>query len=65
MIVPTYEVRAFPTGQLLHTAPSYELADNWRLRFHQAASVIPHWVVPQERPSREPSLERGSTWVQR
>jgi hypothetical protein len=43
MIVPTYEVRAFPTGRLLHVAPTFEAADNWRLRFHQAASVIPHW----------------------
>lgn len=46
-IVPTWEVRAYPTGALLHIARSYEDADNWRLTNHQASVIVPHWVDPQ------------------
>jgi hypothetical protein len=45
MIAATWEVREYPTGRLLHVAPTYEAADNWRLTFHQAATVVPHWVA--------------------
>jgi len=40
---PTFEVRAYPTGEVLHTAPSYEDADNWRVRNHLALVIVPHW----------------------
>ena len=40
---PTFEVRAYPSGEVLHTAPSYEDADNWRVRNHLASVIAPHW----------------------
>jgi hypothetical protein len=40
---PTFEVHAYPTGEVLCTAPSYEDADNWRVRNHLASVIVPHW----------------------
>jgi hypothetical protein len=40
---PTFEVHAYPTGEVLHTAPSYEDADNWRVRNHLASVIVPRW----------------------
>jgi hypothetical protein len=42
-MIPAWEVRSYPTGVLLHTAYSYEAADDWRLVNNQASVVIPHW----------------------
>lgn len=40
---PTFEVHADPSGEVLHTAPSYEDADNWRVRNHLASVIVRHW----------------------
>ena len=39
---PTFEVHADSTGELLHTAPSYEDADNWRVRNHLVSVIVRH-----------------------
>lgn len=41
---PTWEIRDYPTGTLLHTADNYWDADNWRLLNHQASVIVPHWA---------------------
>jgi hypothetical protein len=40
---PTFEVHGYPTGEVLHTAPSYEDADNWRVGNHLASVIVRHW----------------------
>jgi hypothetical protein len=40
---PTFEVHADPSGEVLHTAPGYEDADNWRVRNHLAWVIVRHW----------------------
>jgi hypothetical protein len=39
---PTFEVHADPSGEVLHTAPNYEDADNWRVRNHPASVIVRH-----------------------
>lgn len=38
-----WHVRDYPSGEILHTAGTYEAADRWRVENEAAAVIVPEW----------------------